>query len=57
VKHKDETGLTGLANSLAKTGIYGTVDKVYSQNLYDVLILLYQQRIEYLNQLDNMDIK
>lgn len=57
VKHKDETGLTGLANSLAKTGIYGTVDKVYSQNLYDVLILLYQQRIEYLNQLETMDIK
>lgn len=57
VKHKDESGLTGLANSLAKTGIYGTVDKVYSQNLYDVLILLYQQRIEYLNQLENMDVK
>jgi len=57
VKHKDESGLTGLANSLAKTGIYGTVDKVYDQNLYDVLILLYQQRIEYLNQLENMDIK
>lgn len=57
VKYQEDTGLTGLAYSLAKSGIYGNVDKVFKQNLYDVLVLLYQQRIEYLNQLENMDIK
>ena len=56
VKYKDDTGLTGLAYSLAKTGIYGDVQKVFNQNLYDVLVLLYQQRIEYLNQLENLDV-
>lgn len=57
IKYKEDTGLTGLAYSLAKTGIYGDVKKVFSQNLYDVLVLLFQQRIEYLNQLENMEIK
>jgi hypothetical protein len=52
-RYANNTGLAGVALSLASTGIFGPIDKVYNQNLYDVLLLLYKQRIEYLNQLEN----
>ena len=45
--------LDGVALSLAATGIFGPIERVYSQNLYDVLLLLYKQRVDYLNQLEN----
>ena len=53
VKYENKTGLAGVALSLAATGIFGPIERVYSQNLYDVLLLLYKQRVEYLNQLEN----
>lgn len=53
-KYDSNTGLVGVAYSLAKTGIFGPIEKVFDQNLYDVLTLLYQQRIEYLNELENI---
>lgn len=52
-KYDSNTGLAGIALSLAGTGIFGAIDKVYNQNLYDVIVLLYKQRIEYLNNLEN----
>jgi hypothetical protein len=52
-KYENNTGLAGVALSLAATGIFGPIEKVYSQNLYDVLVLLYKQRVEYLNLLEN----
>jgi hypothetical protein len=55
-KWQDQTGLSGLAISLAQTGIFGKLDDVYRQNLYDVLVLLYKQRIDYLNQIENMNV-
>ena len=51
-KYDSKAGLAGVALSLAGTGIFGPIEKVYEQNLYDVLLLLYKQRIEYLNQLE-----
>ncbi|MFZ4463074.1 MAG: hypothetical protein ACOYN5_04465 [Bacteroidales bacterium] len=53
-KYDAKTGLAGVALSLAATGVFGPIDKVYSQNLYDVILLLYKQRIEYLNELENL---
>jgi len=52
-KYDANTGLSGVAMSLAETGIFGPIDKVFDQNLYDVLLLMYKQRVEYLNQLEN----
>jgi hypothetical protein len=51
-KYDNKAGLAGVALSLAGTGIFGSIEKVYEQNLYDVLVLLYKQRIEYLNSLE-----
>lgn len=53
-KYEANTGLAGVAFSLASTGIFGPIEKVYQQNLYDVLLLLYKQRIEYLNDLEKL---
>jgi len=53
-KYEENTGLAGIALALASSGIFGTVAAVYEQNLYDVLLLLYKQRVEYLNQLENL---
>ncbi len=52
-KFDTNIGLASVALSLASTGIYGPIERVYSQNLYDVLFLLYKQRIEYLNSIEN----
>ena len=52
-KYDINTGLSGVALSLAETGIFGPLEHVYEQNLYDVLLLMYKQRVEYLNQLEN----
>ena len=52
-KYDSKAGLAGVALSLAGTGIFGPIEKVYEQNLYDVLLLLYKQRIEYLNSLES----
>lgn len=52
-KYDVKTGLAGVALSLAGTGIFGTLDKVYYQNLYDIIFLLMKQRVEYLNNLEN----
>lgn len=53
-KYEAKTGLAGVALSLAGTGIFGTIEKVYEQNLYDVRVLLYKQRVEYLNRLEKI---
>jgi hypothetical protein len=53
-KYDAKTGLAGVALSLAGTGVFGPIEKVYAQNLYDVLLLLYKQRIEYLNELETL---
>lgn len=52
--YDDKTGLAGIALGLAGTGIFGNIEEVYKQNLYDVIVLLVKQRIEYLNQLENI---
>jgi len=57
IKYKSELGLIGLAYSFAKTGVFGTVEDVLDQNIYDILLMLYQSRIEYLNQLENTEVK
>ncbi len=51
-KYDNKAGLAAVALSLAATGIFGPIEKVYETNLFDVLVLLYKQRIEYLNQLE-----
>lgn len=51
-KYESNTGLAGVALALAATGVFGPIEKVYGQNLYDVILLLYKQRIEYLNMLE-----
>jgi len=40
-------GLTGIAYSLAESGVFGDVNKTANQNLYDILIRLYQLQLEY----------
>lgn len=52
-KYKADTGLAGVALSIAGTGIFGPLKSVYKQNLYDVIVLLLKQRVEYLNNLEN----
>jgi hypothetical protein len=56
-KYEANTGLAGVALALAGTGAFGPIDKVYQQNLYDVILLLYKQRIEYLNELEQIHAK
>lgn len=53
-KYEANTGLAGVALALAGTGTFGPIESVYKQNLYDVILLLYKQRIEYLNELEQM---
>lgn len=52
-KYKQKGGLASVALGLAGTGVFGPIEKVYRQNLYDVLLMLVKQRIEYLNTIDN----
>jgi hypothetical protein len=52
-KYKQKGGLASVALGLAGTGVFGPIEKVYKQNLYDVLLMLVKQRIEYLNSIDN----
>lgn len=52
-KYDVNTGLAGVALSIAGTGIFGPLELVYEQNMYDVIVLLLKQRTEYLNQLEN----
>ena len=54
-KYKVKASLTSVAFSLARTNIFGPIEQVMEQNLYDILYLLYQQRIDYLNQLEDYD--
>lgn len=54
-KYKMKSSLLGIGFSLAETGIFGSLENVMEQNLYDILYLLYKQRIDYLNQLENYD--
>ena len=53
-KYNVDTGLAGIAMALASSGIFGPLKEVYAQNLYDVIMLLVKQRIEFLNQLENI---
>lgn len=53
-KYPSNTGLAGVAISLASSGVFGPIEKVYRQNLYDVLFLMYKNRIEYLNEIENL---
>ncbi len=50
-----KASLMSIGFTLAETGIFGPLENVMQQNLYDILYLLYRQRISYLNQLENHD--
>ena len=55
-KYNADTGLISIAYNMAETGIIGNLEAVMQTNLYDLLVLLYQKRIEYLNSLENLSI-
>lgn len=40
-------GMTGLMFKIAETGIFGNVESVAYQNIYDILLVMYQQKVEY----------
>lgn len=54
-KYNLKASLMSIGFTLAETGIFGPLEKVMEQNLYDILYLLYQQRVSYLNQLESYD--
>lgn len=41
-------GLTGILFKLAESGVFGNIKETANQNLYDVLVRLYQNRMEYI---------
>ena len=50
----DGLGMAGVLFKLAETNVFGNIGETAEQNLYDVLLKLYQQRKEYIAHKRNM---
>lgn len=50
----DGLGLAGILYKLAETNVFGNIGETAEQNLYDILLKLYQQRREYISYKSNL---
>jgi len=49
-----DIGLTGIIYQLAESSLFGNVKATREEGLYDIMLRLYQKRIEYLQHRENM---